>query len=445
MPDAEKSITASVVTPPHPGDATSWPTPDSAQGEEKKKAQERAEKGEKERTSAATKSHGKEKWMPVPYVPSAVFNTPLPQTRRGGRLARGGREGGTRGGTLSHGNHGSEKQATGPTSGFVSAVSAKSNERGREDSNASRNSPTSSRPKRAASAGPSTVREQRKIGEPTLSEKPREPHIGLAKGTQNSSFSATESRRASAATQTDDHRARRSSTAASQQANDSGYGQAQGSHNMGEREERYQIASQDTYTNQRPVALDRRNEGSSRPLDYSREFHGQSINRERGEGRVDRSRGGFRGKGAGSHGFPNSSPSNGQSFSHAHSSQHPTSTPNQSHKSQSSHERHGSQSQNTQYNSSQPVSRNFRSGSRSQSIPHPTAYGKFSTGPNAPHLGPPHLSNLETDLANAYSYQPGQQGIMSAMPYNNAYVEQVSLFGMVSMQMYVNSGYRYEV
>lgn len=33
--------------------------------------------------------------MPVPYVPTAVFNTPLPSSgRRGGRAARGGRDGG---------------------------------------------------------------------------------------------------------------------------------------------------------------------------------------------------------------------------------------------------------------------------------------------------------------------------------------------------------------
>lgn len=94
---------------PPVADASMWPTPQVAQGEEKKKAQEKLEKTDKtEKTEKnAGARHGKEKWMPVPYVPSAVFNTPLPTAgaRRGGRVARGGREAGR------HGPHGAATAA----------------------------------------------------------------------------------------------------------------------------------------------------------------------------------------------------------------------------------------------------------------------------------------------------------------------------------------------
>ncbi|KAJ5297836.1 hypothetical protein N7508_008085 [Penicillium antarcticum] len=72
-------------------DSTAWPTPQVAIGEEKKKAQEKTDK------SPVIRPHGKEKWTPVPYVPTAVFNTPLPSAGggRGGRRAtRGGRDSG---------------------------------------------------------------------------------------------------------------------------------------------------------------------------------------------------------------------------------------------------------------------------------------------------------------------------------------------------------------
>ena len=246
-----------------------------------------------------------------------------------------------------------------------------------------------------------------------------------------------EFRRASTATQTDDHKPRQLSM--NQQMISIEYISARNQQNMAEREDSYHNAPQDTHAHPRYTAPDRRSENSTKPQDYIREFHSQTPNRERGEGRGDRSRGGgFRNRGTGNHGFPNSSQSNGHGFSHGHPPQHQTGHSQQPPKLQSNHERHASQSQSASYGQSQPISRSFRSGSRSHSVQHSAPYGRFSNGPNAPHQGPPHLANLQTDLANSFGYQPGQQGIMSAMPYN-AYMEQISLFGMVSMQMYVNS------
>lgn len=82
-------------------DQESWPTPEIAQDEEKRRTVEKGDKTERDRSVApAPRSHGKNEWVPVPYTPSVVFNTPMPgpANRRGGRGgARGGSQAGGRG------------------------------------------------------------------------------------------------------------------------------------------------------------------------------------------------------------------------------------------------------------------------------------------------------------------------------------------------------------
>ncbi|EZF26079.1 hypothetical protein H112_01720 [Trichophyton rubrum D6] len=103
---------------PPVNDASSWPTPQTAQGEDLRKAQDQADKPERpeKEKPAGSRAHGKEKWMPVPYVPTAVFNTPLPPAaRRGGRSGgpRGGaREGGSRGGAHAGGDRATTTTST---------------------------------------------------------------------------------------------------------------------------------------------------------------------------------------------------------------------------------------------------------------------------------------------------------------------------------------------
>lgn len=82
--------------PPPVKDQESWPTPDDVQGEDRRKAQEKTEKPDKERPVPASK--GKNEWVSLPYTPTVVFNTPMPNTgaRRGGR--GGGRGGAQVGG-----------------------------------------------------------------------------------------------------------------------------------------------------------------------------------------------------------------------------------------------------------------------------------------------------------------------------------------------------------
>lgn len=92
-----KPASSAMPLPPNQ-DQELWPTPDTAVDEDRKKAQE---KGEKERKdSVPNGTSGKHEWVKVPYTPSVVFNTPLPNaanSRRGGRPGgRGGAQSGGR-------------------------------------------------------------------------------------------------------------------------------------------------------------------------------------------------------------------------------------------------------------------------------------------------------------------------------------------------------------
>ncbi|CAA9958552.1 LHP1 La protein small RNA-binding pol III transcript stabilizing protein [Pyrenophora teres f. maculata] len=90
--DKDVKAAPSVLPPPPNRDQESWPTPDTALDEDRKKAQEKGEKVENARKDSASTS--KQEWVKIPYTPSVVFNTPLPNAanaRRGGRPgARGG-------------------------------------------------------------------------------------------------------------------------------------------------------------------------------------------------------------------------------------------------------------------------------------------------------------------------------------------------------------------
>lgn len=87
---------------PSVADASSWPTPDTAATEIKSSetAPKPAEKEEVSEAKGDSGSKEKPKWVAVPFVPSAVFETPLPSRNpRGSKTGapRGGRETGARG------------------------------------------------------------------------------------------------------------------------------------------------------------------------------------------------------------------------------------------------------------------------------------------------------------------------------------------------------------
>ncbi|KAH7095507.1 hypothetical protein FB567DRAFT_31621 [Paraphoma chrysanthemicola] len=152
--DTKARSAENAQAPPPKRDQESWPTPDLAVDEDRKKAQEKVDKERKESTSNG--SHGKHEWVKVPYTPSVVFNTPLPNAanpRRGGRP--GGRGGVQPGGRPSnHAANGAsqpEKDASAPA-----AVSNGENAK-RERHEAAAVREASPKAKRAGSAASPTL------------------------------------------------------------------------------------------------------------------------------------------------------------------------------------------------------------------------------------------------------------------------------------------------
>ncbi|KAJ6151173.1 Winged helix-turn-helix transcription repressor DNA-binding [Penicillium chermesinum] len=78
------------------------------------------------------RSHGKEKWIPVEHVPTAVFNTPLPTpgNRTGRKPARGGREGGR---SAAHANGAPAEKSASGQSPHNQGPKQNPGERGRND------------------------------------------------------------------------------------------------------------------------------------------------------------------------------------------------------------------------------------------------------------------------------------------------------------------------
>ena len=421
----DKASTLPAPPPPPPGDAMSWPAPESGLSEGKKKAPERVEKDEKE-TSQAPKPH-KDKWVPMPLVHSVLFETPFPTARRGGKLPRGGREGGTRGGNTANTNSGSDKPVLPGAGTSTSQTSPASGlERGIGALNPTTTTANVSKPKRASSAGPATPRDQRKLGDSTIPEKRKESENGLAKASQSNGNKVKETRRPSVPTAAKGPLPEWTSRVVPTN------GASASSHpvqsNTDEEKKPLPLASE-TPVSPRASEPERRSEGSVRPPDSARDFQGNVAVRERGEGRPERGRGGYRGRGGPNHALFNSNSPNGHGFTNGQQGQYQTvpATPAKPHPN---HESSPTHSQSSYYQPAPQYGRHHRSNSRSQSIPHSTPYGRFSNGH---HAGAPPLASLQIDMANEYGYQPGNNGIMSAFPYN-PYLD-IPVFGMISMQM----------
>lgn len=101
---------------PVASNTSSWPTPETAANGMKTQANVEKLENKKEE-NGTNKPRQKEKWVPVPYVPTVAFETPLPI--RGGR---GGRAGGSRGGRdgAARGNHSTNESASAGNSSHFS-------------------------------------------------------------------------------------------------------------------------------------------------------------------------------------------------------------------------------------------------------------------------------------------------------------------------------------
>jgi la-related protein 1 len=369
----------STQLPPPVEDATSWPTPETALEEEKRKAHEKPEKDEKDENTS-NKPRPKEKWQTLPYVPSVAFNTPLPS--RGGR-GRGGGRGGARaeGGRSAHANSNgttgdkTQNASINVTSG---ADADKRESRGEAPRAASLPPSQNKRP----SSDPSNARDQRK---PAALEKPRS--TGAREGSSDIRI-----------------------TPYGDQMLESGADQNSSSGDA-RNVKQDQGAPHDAHTHGRSAA-ERRSEPNIRS-EYE-----QST---RAEGRQDRGRGGFRGRG--NHNYQNG--------------QHPPHLFTNGHNPQHTNGYAGRQApgpyspplQGGPYNQYPiPPSRGGRSGnSRSQSIPNSAVYPRFTNGGQGQHIPPP----LQT--SNMYDYTQSMQS-MSAAPYN-PYIDHASVLAMVKMQL----------
>jgi la-related protein 1 len=367
--DSVKGQEESAPVPPVE-DAALWPTPQGAQGEEKKKAQEKSEKTEK---SPVIRSHGKEKWTPVPYVPTAVFSTPLPTAaRRGGRSARGGRD------TARNGTHGAGASEKTSMQGSTSKQSA-SGERGRNEPNSTRaNSlPAPSRRSNSADNGPTDARKTQ------MADRTRGP-----KGSDNAN--------------------------ANGKVNGEPFSRKpfpknhEGFHKGGEFIPKNSHLSVDTQNGQRTGPFnERRFENGPKTADFS------ALTSDRKDRefipRAERGRGGHRGRGGGHAGY------NGAQTSHFLSN--PMAPPGYMHpKSFGYNDRRG------------PQQNGFANGTRG----HPMTMRSPSLPNSASmyNMYPP----FSADMNAMYGFQPPQNGPMSAMPYS-PYMDSWSVIGMITMQL----------
>lgn len=410
------------VALPPVADATAWPTPQIALGEEKRKAQEKSDKSEKVEKSPSTR--GKEKWTPVHYVPTAVFNTPLPTgARRGGRPARGGREGG-------RGAHSSNSN----TSSTVTPVDAKPTpaaqpsqaqpkqhanlpERGRNDGGLPRANSLPAQARKSVTADGNTQQPDQRRFQPN-SERPRVDT--RPKATEENSAAPNGISYPPVDTASKTYREPRSAKApefvpahkASERSPRSGTSPADAQANgrfVPNHERRFDNATKSETPREMNGFIPREREFK----DYNREKgefqRDREHQKERGESRPERGRGGYRGRGGHSYNGPHN-----QHFQNSQVSQHPF-VPKQF----NAGDRQRSQQQNFQ-NGTQPQHVNHRLSLRSPSMPN--SAGLYSAYP---------VPEINTVYQG---YQPIAPGPMSAVPYQ-PYMEPFNLFTLIQMQL----------
>ncbi|KKZ57977.1 hypothetical protein EMCG_05529 [[Emmonsia] crescens] len=440
-------IEAAETLPPV-GDASSWPTPQLAQGEEFRKTQEKndkSDKSEKEKAPTAG-SRGKEKWMPVPYVPTAVFNTPLPPAaRRGGRPSRGGREGGMRGGAhpsapVSGGDRGVPASAA--TAGGSKQTG--SSDRGRSNTRVVSDQSATIQP---ATTSATLSSEDKKVPQATRPDRAGSDAKSV-KVLEEPQATTTAAAAAAAGVEAQNHYPTVAETAPRQRQNSKSFGRGHDYSNVpsqrgaehpgrhvnvqgdsshagtrfsSSHERRFDNGprSADFYKEAPTFHPRDREFPSQRDREYPRErgdFHrDREYGRERGESRPERGRGGFRGRGGHSN-----------NYGGAHNSQYHSPPIGQSQfqnsKPFSLSERHRSHQQQASQNGGQQQHGSNRGlNMRSPSLPSSGVYG-------------PTPYPIQTDINAIYGYPPVHQGPMTAIPYQ-PYLEQFSLMSMISMQL----------
>ena len=454
MPSSSGQVTDTPehTIPPPVGDAESWPTPETAISDERKKSttQERSEKPESKNGAPQLPSTT---WVPVPYVPTTKFITPLPlaATRRGGRPAiRGGPEAADQGLSTSQPNTPAGKtEPVGSMGPPPLPKKATDQERGRnqENSGASRANSVPTQSRRASSSGPASTG-QRKFSETFGKER-----AGLSPGKNTSQVpkavadlplnndsimtgvSRGESKHYPAPADPTRSIPRRGSLETSRHTGVVGDVH---SHPRYEPSSRRSIPpdfykTSEVFGSQDQASTEKSKE-PFQPRDYTKDKpessrdkvaswrdREASFDKDSREFRTERTRGSYRGRGGPS------------SYGVHHVSTHPSTAPlsQQPFASGKSNSYHNGHRQNTNTHSGLPPQSNQRNNFRSQSIPTNTMYNPM-TNPN-PSIPQP-LSPIHTDMPMFPFQQPMHSGFMGAVPYNAA-LDSYALLAMVHGQL----------
>lgn len=434
-------MTASSNSPPSVRDEMSWPTPMSAQDEDRRKAQEKGDKVEKDRTVAsAPKPHGKNEWKAVPYTPSVKFNTPMPPGRgRGGRLGlRGGRGGAHSDRASAHSQSVPTEDASSEAKGkegndlvpvrsnsippapkqSVGTTKAPENEHAAPDST----EVDSSEHPNGDGSVPSIESSQRGSKDDLIQPSTREQ--GSSPPAQRNQSSDIKLK--SEQTMSDTHATRRRSTAQNEPAYEGSSTtkpKRRGSQTVqGDKDRRRSMMESGTAVD-KGSWIDGKNDLSTHPRerDSNRESWTGPSHRERGEGRPERGRG-FKG-GRGNHPQP-SHYNMGQNHSGTHVPSLHTSSSHPSTKGLNSFQ---PQLYAPSANFTSTPRGGYRNGSRSATAPGEAAFGRYTSA-----------------YGNAYqypftAYMNGSYDYSGAAPINaaayNPYVEQTLLVNEIAVQL----------
>ncbi len=425
------------ATAPAVNDVTSWPTPESAIADDRRKS---GAQDKSEGRAGGSKAHGKQ-WVTMPFVPTAKFETQLPPAaaRRGARSARG-HSGVSRGGHASTAGYSGDRQESGSAMPPPPLPRhAVDQDRGRKPEGA-RGGRSSSLPtghRRASSRESATTSTHKLLGTDNtalpVSTPTAAPDTDPTHNQRVSNFSShNPSRSSSGHDGPNATKAPNGDLTASQITAES----VADPFTVPTNEPNFRPAylpdrSKPTQSSYRSSGDPARERGLPRNRDYSREksdaarekveswrdrdYSGETNFRR--ETRPERGRGSYRGRGnhsasyQSSHAYTSPLPQNGFENPKASGGQEPRSRQS---------------SQPFMMGTPAPSNRGIP---RSQSIPVGTMYpGYYNNAPGVPQA----LSPLQTDMSTyGYPQMQMQPGIMSAMPYNDP----LNSYAVLSMVM----------
>ena len=429
MGGIESCDAAAFEAPPPVGDEESWPTPRLADHEDKRKSQHQDKVDKIDVKNSAVKPN--QKWVHVPYVPTAKFSTPLPPTasRRGGRSARGNRDVGSRGAQMQQGIAQDKPDKMRSGEPFSAPPQTLERLRGRDPEALEQKSNRGlNQPQRASSVGASADDGYRL-------RSPITPERGSASESKRSHRGEIQNLSMAGHNGETIDPSRGTLSAPSRQLSSSSRTGTFASprHAPGENHPHpFRIltgaerrSTNDGYEKPFDGSLRRERHDSHRdhPRNRDNELRSESWRdrdaaHERSEPRSGRGRGGYRGRGA-HFGHGNSQSAQNHAFT--------APLPQRSFSASKNHGHNPRHRQPSTAYGGMPPSSHQRSNSRSQSIP---SHGMYPVSNSFPSMSP-----TQADMNAMYGAYPNMYpGVMSAIPYTPA-LEPMALISMVAAQL----------